>query len=457
MNRNQIILLAVLVVQLILVAIVFWPGTNEVEAGEALLPDIKVEQISSISIEDHDGNLSILSRSGTEWVLSNGGDYPAKGEEITTAVGNLITANRNRLIASNVSSHDQLQVSDENFIRRIDLTLKDGKIFRLYIGSSPGAKTVHIRLNGEDEVYLAGNISSWDLNATPSSWVDTSYLAINTDNILAAALENSNGRFEFVNVEGNWTMLGLTEEQTLNQSNLTSILNRFASFRFKEPISQEIDDTHGLTPPTAILVFAVAEEDGTTSEYILYVGKAVDDGEAYIVYSPQTDYVVTVNRVHVESIVNHGMDDFVEQVELEEEVESAVATAQSGGPIQLVITEQQLTSLAMMGVQSSPDVNIKNLQVHLRDGQIQISGQAESQGIDLPLSIALEISVDAEGRPRSRVITAKVGPFSLPDSMLEQITAQLDQALMNQFIADGMVIDSIVIADGNMIVEGHMP
>ena len=143
--------------------------------------------------------------------------------------------------------------------------------------------------------------------------------------------------------------------------------------------------------------------------------------------------------------------------ELGEEVESAVETAQSGGPVQLVITEEQLTSLAVMGVQSSPDVNIKNIQVRLRDGQVQISGQAESRGIDLPLSITIEISVDAAGRPRSKVITAKVGPFSLPDSMLEQITAQLDQAVMNQFIGGDMVIDSITIADGNMIIEGHMP
>lgn len=142
--------------------------------------------------------------------------------------------------------------------------------------------------------------------------------------------------------------------------------------------------------------------------------------------------------------------------ELEEEVESAVATAQSGGPIQMVITEQQLTSMAAVSVQSNPDANVKDVQVRLRDGQIQISGQAESRGFDLPLSIVLEISVDA-GRARSKVITATVGPFSLPDSMLEQLTAQLDQALMGQFIDDNMIIDSITIADGKMIVEGHMP
>ncbi|MBN1146412.1 MAG: hypothetical protein JXA78_04090 [Anaerolineales bacterium] len=143
--------------------------------------------------------------------------------------------------------------------------------------------------------------------------------------------------------------------------------------------------------------------------------------------------------------------------QLGEEVQSAVETAQSGGPIQMTITEQQLTSLAVMGVQSGPDVNIKNLQVHLQNGQIQITGQAESKGFNLPVSITLEISVDANGQPHSNVITAKVGPFSIPDSMLEQITTQLDQALMNRLVAENMVIDSIHIADGAMTITGHAP
>ena len=143
--------------------------------------------------------------------------------------------------------------------------------------------------------------------------------------------------------------------------------------------------------------------------------------------------------------------------ELEEEVQSAIETAQSGGPIQLVITEQQLTSLAVMAVQSNPDVNIKNIQVFLRDGQVQITGQAQSRGFDLPLSIVLEISVDDGGNPHSRAVTAQVGPFSLPDSMLDQITTQLDQALMNQVIDRDMVIDSITFANGTMTIIGHAP
>ena len=146
-----------------------------------------------------------------------------------------------------------------------------------------------------------------------------------------------------------------------------------------------------------------------------------------------------------------------EEVEnLEEGVQSAIATAQNGGPIQLVITEAQLTSLAVMQLQAPEGSRIDDIQVHLRDGQIRISGIVEQNGMDLPMSISLEVFVGPTGQLHSEVITATIGPFPLPESVLNQITAQLDQALSTQFIADDLVVDSVTIADGTMIILGHV-
>lgn len=142
--------------------------------------------------------------------------------------------------------------------------------------------------------------------------------------------------------------------------------------------------------------------------------------------------------------------------DLKEGVQSAIATAQSGGPIQLVITEAQLTSLAVMRLQAPAESSIEDIQVHLRDGQIRISGTVEQNGVDLPLNISLEVFVEPTGLLHSEVITATVGPFPLPESVLDQITAQLDQALMTQFKAGDLVVDSVTIAEGTMTILGHV-
>jgi uncharacterized protein YpmS len=145
---------------------------------------------------------------------------------------------------------------------------------------------------------------------------------------------------------------------------------------------------------------------------------------------------------------------------LAENVGSAVATAISGGPIELTLTEQQLTSLAASEIQSQSQqagAQIQDLQIHLRDGQIQITGQVNQDGFSLPLSIILTISVDAQGLPHAAIVSANVGPFPLPDSMLSQMATQVDQMISEQLnnLSNNLSIDSITIANGTMTIIGH--
>jgi uncharacterized protein YpmS len=143
--------------------------------------------------------------------------------------------------------------------------------------------------------------------------------------------------------------------------------------------------------------------------------------------------------------------------ELEQEIEDAVATAQSGGPVELTFTEQQLTSLAAAQLESQPDTPVKDIQVSLRNGQVEITGTAERSGLDLPFSVTLTISVDAQGTPRSSIVDASVGPLPVPQSILDQVTAQLDQVIASQYASNthNMVVESITIYDGYMTIKGH--
>ena len=65
--------------------------------------------------------------------------------------------------------------------------------------------------------------------------------------------------------------------------------------------------------------------------------------------------------------------------ELEENLRSAAATAASGGVVNLVITEAQLTSLASLELQAIQDPKIENIQIRLRDGQIFNNSQGDGQ------------------------------------------------------------------------------
>jgi uncharacterized protein YpmS len=143
--------------------------------------------------------------------------------------------------------------------------------------------------------------------------------------------------------------------------------------------------------------------------------------------------------------------------ELATKVASAAAAAVSGDSFVLEFTEEQLTSAAALELQSQGETRISDLQVYLRDDVIRITGTANQDGFDLPLSIALRVTVDGQGLPRSQIVEAKVGPLSLPQSMIDQFTAGFDKLLTARFTqeAGDVVIDSISIDDGKMTVVAH--
>jgi uncharacterized protein YpmS len=143
--------------------------------------------------------------------------------------------------------------------------------------------------------------------------------------------------------------------------------------------------------------------------------------------------------------------------ELEENLESAATQASSSGAVTVEVTEAQLTSLVAFQLQSQEQQILQDPQVFLRDGQIQLYGNAVQGGLSLPVSIVATVSVAEDGTPRYEILSANAGPVPLPDSILDQLTARLDQALAGQLSPEttNMVIEEITIADGKMTITGH--
>jgi uncharacterized protein YpmS len=143
--------------------------------------------------------------------------------------------------------------------------------------------------------------------------------------------------------------------------------------------------------------------------------------------------------------------------ELATQVVQAASTAQAGGPIILEMTEAQLTSAAALQLQAQGEQSIQNVQVRLQNAQMIISGTTKQGGLDLPVTLVLQPTVDAQGVPKSKVVDAKVGPMSLPESVVNEISSRFDQLLIQQLGAtsQAIAVDNITIADGKMTVTAH--
>jgi uncharacterized protein YpmS len=142
---------------------------------------------------------------------------------------------------------------------------------------------------------------------------------------------------------------------------------------------------------------------------------------------------------------------------LEENAQDAAKAFQDSGEINMEVTEEQLTSLVVFELQKQQDPVLQNPQVYLRDGQVQLRGDVQQGGITAPLEMNMTVSADADGRPQYEVVSAKVGPFPLPQSILDQMTSQIDAVFASQFgeDVDKIYIEQITIADGRMNIQGR--
>jgi hypothetical protein len=311
MTRQQRILAGALLIQIVLVAVVFWPRPAPSEAGGPLLTDFDPATVESIAITDDQGSQVELARQEDAWALASGGDYPANGEDVDSVLDQLQAIERERLVTQTEASHARLQVAADDFLRRIEVRQADGEARRLYIGASGGAMATHVRLEGEDEVYLTSELTAFDVRADAINWVDPIYLSLERDAIQSMVLENPQGRLVFERDEaGEWALADLAPDETFTFSNLSTLLSRLASLRLVAPVGTEERPEYGLDDPQAVVELTISGEAANRTVTV-WIGAQAEE-ETYYARSSESEYVVRMANFTVEDYINRGREDFLQ-------------------------------------------------------------------------------------------------------------------------------------------------
>jgi hypothetical protein len=313
MNRTNRILAAVLAVQIVLVAVVFWPKPASVAGGEPLLAGVEVDQIVRLTVTQADGDQIQLAKESEGWVLPEADDYPIRESKVPELLDEIVALKTDRLVTQTPASHKRLKVADDAFERRIQFELAGGTTRTLYLGTSPTYRVIHVRAAGRDEVYLASGLSASDVGTQATNWVDSSYFSVNQDQMVAITLENKNGRFEFEKDDaGTWTMKGLAADETLNENNVTSLVNRASSIQLLRPLGKTEQDEYGLQEPSAVVTVQTSDEERGVQTYTLRVGAQSEEDNSYVVSSSESPYYVRVADYTVKNFVERVRDDFLE-------------------------------------------------------------------------------------------------------------------------------------------------
>ena len=314
MSRGNQILTAILVVQLALIALVFWPRSAGPAGGALLFEGLDTESIVQLTVYDPvEGQLRLAKVAG-EWVLPEADDFSCMAGAVSDVLDKVASLESDRLVAETEASHGRLQVAEDNYVRMVVFSEADGTTYTLYLGSAPSYGAIHARVGREDQVYLVSGLSSADVPARAAGWIDTAYLTLQQGQVVDIALENANGRFAFArpDAQGEWAMAGLAADEVLNQGAVNSLLSQVSSVRMMRPLGLEEEPGYGLDDPAVVVTVRTRDEEGGTAEYRLLVGAQRADEDSYYAKVSTSAYYVTVAAYTADGWIARTREAFLE-------------------------------------------------------------------------------------------------------------------------------------------------
>src|SRR5579864_6231125 len=102
-NRNNRILAAVLVVQIVAALAFFLPTVtgSQLPTGGPLLKDFNSDAVVGLTIRDSANNELDLAKNGTNWVLPKADNYPVSATSVSSFLDKIKALQNTRLIAQN--------------------------------------------------------------------------------------------------------------------------------------------------------------------------------------------------------------------------------------------------------------------------------------------------------------------------------------------------------------------
>ncbi len=305
-KRTDRVLAGLAVLQIVLVALAFWPRAAAFRV-ERLFPDLTGSAFVALTVTGEEGQSVTLRQKEGSWVLPDADDYPVQSGKIVPLLEKIAALTTENLVARTAASHRQLKVAEDAFVRRLDLEKTDGSYLRLYLGTSPRLNSVHLRLDGRDETYLTSNLSTTDIGASASAWVDPIYFSLAMTEVVRFWLENAQGILTLTREAGDtWSMAGLGPEEKVDTSRVESFLRQATSIRMMEPLGRERKPEYGMETPTAVLTLWTKDREIT-----LTVGAPNEKKTNYILISSESPYYVRVAGYTVRDIVEKGRSDFL--------------------------------------------------------------------------------------------------------------------------------------------------
>lgn len=306
-SKNQFshwkrILMVLLGVQVLLIAGIYaWHQHQQPRQEAKNLLDFSTSDLDRLVIHDANGHAT-LKKSGTEWLLPDFKNLPADSKKLNELMGKLQGAKLTWPVTKTSSSHERFEVSTNKFQRRVEFYQGDKKQGELLLGSSPGFKKIHIRRDGDDEVY-AVELTSFEFSASDKEWFNKELLAAKNPTLI-------NGKDYVLQKQGDtWSFENDTATK-VDTAKVAELVNAFANF--------SVQDMETTKPEGEVTIIRVKSDAG---ERHYEFTKA---GDSYYVKRDDKEWYFKVSQYEFDRVAK------VQKADLKAPVEAAASSSSQG-------------------------------------------------------------------------------------------------------------------------------
>ncbi|MDO8755687.1 MAG: hypothetical protein Q7J80_17470 [Anaerolineales bacterium] len=140
---------------------------------------------------------------------------------------------------------------------------------------------------------------------------------------------------------------------------------------------------------------------------------------------------------------------------LEAKIALENALPQPGSLSSVTITEQQITSWLALEMKNSPDLPLRDVQIYLRDGKIQVWGMVNGKENSTSALIVGMLKIDNDKQPYFEIESLQIGQQVIPSILLSQAATWLNQLLAEEINKEtpGLQIMNINISNGLITIS----
>lgn len=287
------LLIVLLVVQVGLVAWVNRPG-DDLKAFDATGPLVSVTaaEVDEVVIDEKGKAPLVLKREGEQWILPDKGGFPVAPKKLTGFLEKLLAAKPSWPVGKTLVAAKQLKVADDDFERKIRLLQKDKPLAEVYLGSSPGFRKVHARLDGEANTYaIAFNV--FDAPTNPADWYDRDLLRLTSGDLERIDM----GAYALNRGDKGFDVEGLAADERTDTDKAREVVNKVTALSFTDELGDKGKET--FEQSELVLEFEVKPKNSKPVKYTVVSPKEADD---YILKASNYPYYFKVAKTKFDDL-----------------------------------------------------------------------------------------------------------------------------------------------------------